>query len=243
MNSSEFDDYIKNVLSQVSFVFEHQNIKRELMSHLLDLQEEYVSQDVQSSEIPKRVIEDMGDPVLIGKELNQIHHPLIAWLWWVSRLMVVATAVYCLFITGSRFIQHQIDNQFVSDHGFDTKLFLQSVAIEKDALVQDLDLDIRIELQDGALLLDRMIKTKEGTVFILYQEIHAFDLFKASDRYFDLRRFAHLEVAKQSYRPEEDGLLMQDAWNILVFKEIPLEYKSMTLNYKQVSEMFEKELR
>ena len=44
MNSNEFDDYIKNVLNQIAFVFEHKNIKRELMSHLADLKDEYAEQ-------------------------------------------------------------------------------------------------------------------------------------------------------------------------------------------------------
>lgn len=146
MNSNEFDDYVKNVLNQIAFVFAHKNIKRELMSHLNDLYDEYVEQGFESSERIRRVLEDMGDPVIIGKELNQIHHPLIGWLWYLSHIAVIVLAVYSLFLVGTETLSHLLNNRFISDKGFNTEQFLQDKRSETNEVRFDLDLNILIAL-------------------------------------------------------------------------------------------------
>lgn len=243
MNSNEFDDYIKNVLSQIGFVFEHKNIKRELMSHLLDLKDEYAEQGLESSDLTQRVIEDMGDPILIGKELNQIHHPIIGWLWWISRIAVVSMFIYCILFVGSKFMTHQLTNRFVSDQDFDiNQLMLGQGNTDRIAQLNQ-DLDLTINMNDGELLIDRLIQTQDGTIILLYQENHSFDLFQLSGRTFDLRSYAQLHVDDEVFVAQRDGLLTFDHWNVLIYENVPSEYSLLELKYKQVSETFEKVLR
>ena len=243
MNSNEFDDYIKSVLSQIAFVFEHKNIKRELMSHLNDLYEEYVEQGLETSELIRRVIEDMGDPVKIGKELNQIHHPLIGWLWHLSRIAVIVLAVYSLFLVGAETLSHLLNNRFISDKSFDIEQFLHDKRSETNEVHFDLDMNILITLEDGKLLLDRLIQLEDGTVFVLYQEKHNLNLFDTKERFFDLRRYSQLHVDDAVFVAQSDGLIAYDHWQVLIFKNVSFEYSHLELKYKQVSETFEKVLR
>ncbi len=243
MNSNEFDDYIKNVLNQVAFVFEHKKIKRELMSHLLDLRDEYAEQGLENLEITQRVIEDMGDPIAIGKELNQIHHPIIGWLWWISRIVVVTMLIYCILFVGSKFVTHQLANRFVSDQDFDINQFMWGLGDSERIALLNQDLALTINLNDGILLIDRLIQTQEGTIILLYQENHSFDIFQLKDRTFNLRTYAQLHVGDEIFVAQSDGLLTYDHWRILIYKNVPLEYSQLELKYKQVSETFEKVLR
>ena len=243
MNSNEFDDYIKNVLNQIVFVFEHKNIKRELMSHLADLKDEYAEQGLESSELTRRVIEDMGDPVVIGKELNQIHHPIIGWLWWISRLFVVVTLVYSIFFVGSKFMTHQLSKRFVSDQDFDINQFMSGLGDSEGIAQFNQDLALTIKLNDGELLIDRLIQTQDGTIILLYQEIHAFDLFHLNERIFDLHQYGQLHIDDEVFNAKSDGLLTYEHWHVLIYENVPLEFTQVELKYKQVSETFEKALR
>ena len=243
MNSNEFDDYIKDVLNHVSFVFEHKSIKRELMSHLIDLQDEYGEQGIEESECIKRVLEDMGDPVEVGKGLNQIHHPIIGWLWMMSRIAVFVLVAYSLFLMSSEILNHLLSNRFVSDNGFNIEQFMQDKVTSTNTRYMDRDLNIEIELNDGVLLIDRFIQSEDGTVFILYQEKHNLILFDLNKRVFDLRQYAQLIFDDQKFNAESDGLFKVNQWNVLIFRKTPLEYSRLELKYKQVSEMFEKVLR
>lgn len=243
MNSNEFDDYIKNVLNQIAFVFEHRRIKRELMSHLLDLKDEYAEQGLENSEITQRVIEDMGDPIAIGKELNQIHHPIIGWLWWISRLVVVSLLVYSILFVGSKFMTHQLSNRFVSDQDFDINQFMIGLGDSEKIAQVDQDLALTINLNDGKLFIDRLIQTQDGTIILLYQETHAFDLFHLNERIFDLHRYAQLKIDDEVFIAQSDGLLTYDHWHVLIYRNVPFESNHLELKYKQVSETFEKVLR
>ena len=243
MSSSDFEIYIKDVLKQISFVPEHKNIRRELVSHFSDLQDEYLAQGVFETEISTRVIEDMGDPILLGKELHQIHHPLIGWLWYFSRVAVVVLAGYSLFLVGSKTYLHFVNNRFISDRGFDIEQFMHGKIDETNKVYRDLDLDIFVDLEDGKLLIDRFIQLEDGTVFILYQENHSLSLLDLNERLFDLRQYGKLIIDQESYVANKDGLLSYDKWHVLIYKQIPLEFEIVSLSYKQVSESFEKVLR
>lgn len=243
MNSNEFDDYIKNVLSQIAFVFEHKNIKRELMSHLMDLKDEYAEQGLESSELSRRVLDDMGDPVVVGKELNQIHHPIIGWLWWISRLVVVSMFIYCILFVGSKFLTHLSSNRFVSDQDFDINQFMSGMGDSNRIAQLNQDLDLTINLNDGVLLIDRLIQTQDGTIILLYQENHGFDIFQSNNRYFDLRKYGEIHIDGEVFVAQSDGLLTYDQWHVLIYENLPLEFRQLELKYKQVSETFEKVLR
>lgn len=243
MNSNEFDDYIKNALNQIAFIFEHKNIKRELMSHLADLKDEYAEQGLESSELTRRVIEDMGDPVVIGKELNQIHHPIIGWLWWISRLFVVVILVYSIFFVGSKFMTHLLSKRFVSDQAFDIHQFMSGLGDSERIAQFNQDLALTIKLNDGEVLIDRLIQTQDGTIILLYQEMHAFDLFHLNERIFDLRQYGQLHIDNEVFNAKSDGLLTYEHWHVLIYENVPLEFSQIELKYKQVSETFEKALR
>ena len=98
-------------------------------------------------------------------------------------------------------------------------------------------------MNDGELLIDRLIQTQDGTIILLYQEMHAFDLFHLNERIFDLHQYGQLHIDDEVFKAKSDGLLTYEHWHVLIYENVPLEFTQVELKYKQVSETFEKALR
>ena len=78
-----------DVVRRIRFRHDRAAVAEELRSHLEEsrdflMQEEGLSQ----AEAERAAIAAMGDPEELGKELNQVHSPLLGWLWLLSRWMV-----------------------------------------------------------------------------------------------------------------------------------------------------------
>lgn len=65
--------FLDDVTDQISCRSVHPSIRRELEEHILDRMEEYESQGIPHEEAERQAVHAMGDPILIGTELNEIH--------------------------------------------------------------------------------------------------------------------------------------------------------------------------
>ena len=88
-----FERYIQEVTSCVQFRFDRRAIRQELLAHMEDLYEDLLSQDIDEEQAAQLTVDYMGDSMEVGKELNEVHHPLWGWIWlvtrWMARLCVV----------------------------------------------------------------------------------------------------------------------------------------------------------
>ena len=82
------EEYIKKLLEQVRFREAHQGIQDELRSHIEDQIEANVSDGMDKDTAEKRAVEDMGDPVATGIELDRVHRPQIAWGVIIAAVLV-----------------------------------------------------------------------------------------------------------------------------------------------------------
>ena len=93
MEREKFDTYIREVTSHVKFPFDRRAIAKELQAHMEDLYEDLLSQDIDEEQAAQLTVDYMGDSEELGKELNEVHHPLWGWIWlvtrWMARLCVV----------------------------------------------------------------------------------------------------------------------------------------------------------
>ena len=94
-----------DVVKRIRFRHDRAAVAEELRSHLEEsrdflMQEEGLSQ----AEAERAAIAAMGDPEELGKELNQVHSPLLGWLWllsrWAVRMLIVFLAAFIITDTG-----------------------------------------------------------------------------------------------------------------------------------------------
>lgn len=89
-DSEEVGRFLDDVCRCVKYKEVHKDIRAELKNHLDELKDGLLQEGSSEQEAEKLAIGQMGDPVVIGGKLNQIHRPRIEWSIVV---MVVALMV------------------------------------------------------------------------------------------------------------------------------------------------------
>ena len=88
----EWIEYTKRMNSHVKFKFDHEAIRDEYLEHMEDMYEFYVGRGMDPDLAKSTVLEDMGDPDELGRVLNQIHNPVLGWIWRLSRWLMLMNA-------------------------------------------------------------------------------------------------------------------------------------------------------
>lgn len=100
MEREKFEIYIREVTSHVKFPFDRRAVAKELREHMEDLYEDLLSQDIEEEQAAQLTVDYMGDSEEVGKELNEVHHPLWGWIWlvtrWIARLCMVVLVLWGL---------------------------------------------------------------------------------------------------------------------------------------------------
>lgn len=87
------DEYINKILMHVKNPFVKEKIKKELLNHLEEKEDYYMSKNFNQTEAQEKAIEAMGDPETIGQELNEVHKPYISYLIIASRVLLIAAII------------------------------------------------------------------------------------------------------------------------------------------------------
>lgn len=69
------ESYIRDVVEQIRCVRARDGIAKELSDHIEDQTAAYVEKGVTHEEAVRRAVQEMGDPVEVGVELDRIHRP------------------------------------------------------------------------------------------------------------------------------------------------------------------------
>lgn len=78
-HSNNKEKFLDQVCELVRVKKMHKQIRKELNDHIEDQRDEYILRGMDKDEALIKSIEDMGDPLLVGKELNEAHKPLVEW--------------------------------------------------------------------------------------------------------------------------------------------------------------------
>ena len=94
------EEYIKMLLEQVRFQKAHKAIGDEIRSHIEDQVQANISEGMDQETAEKKAVEDMGDPVDVGIELDKVHRPKMAWGVVIVALViaVIGTLVQVLVV-------------------------------------------------------------------------------------------------------------------------------------------------
>jgi len=95
----EWDDYIKKMLTHVKFRFDRAGIREEYEEHMEDLYEMLIDSGMDEEQARREVLNQLGDADANGEGLNMAHHPVIGWVWWIARTLMIVVLV---IVVGSR---------------------------------------------------------------------------------------------------------------------------------------------
>ena len=82
------EEFLRTVRKQIHFVFDRDDVENELNQHLSDSIEDLMEEGLAVEEAEYLAVEQMGNPVEVGKLLNQEHNPLLGYLWAASRVLL-----------------------------------------------------------------------------------------------------------------------------------------------------------
>ena len=91
-------EYLEKVLAQVRVKKIRPILGRELEDHLLLQTRDYQTQGMEDGQAQQQAIADMGDPVMLGKQLDGVHRPLWDIPMLVYALLVVALGLVIQFL-------------------------------------------------------------------------------------------------------------------------------------------------
>ncbi len=77
--SEAINDYLKTVCDQIRWKKAHDMISEEMEHHILDQRNAYLETGLTESEATSKAILEMGDPVLVGSQLDHAHRPKTEW--------------------------------------------------------------------------------------------------------------------------------------------------------------------
>lgn len=84
-------EYLRIIEQQIRCKKAYPEIKRELEDHMNDQKQAYLEQGMTQEDAENRAVEEMGDPVLTGEALDQVHRPKTDWSLIV---MVIALSLF-----------------------------------------------------------------------------------------------------------------------------------------------------
>ncbi len=101
-------DFLRLVSKEIHFIFDRKSIEKELNEHLEDSIADLREEGLSKEDAERQAIAQMGEPEEIGKLLNQEHHPILGYVWMISRVMVIAVAILAL-VVGAESLQSAFD--------------------------------------------------------------------------------------------------------------------------------------
>ena len=163
MNKKEF---LESIRKQIHFVFDRDSIELEYIQHIedsiLDLMEDGYSKE----EAERIAIEQMGDPIEIGKQLNEEHHPLLGYLWVTSKIILAFTFL--------------ILGVFIVSNRHDVSEFL--IPRVEDNKIDTIHLDMKVDMPAHIVYLDKIIQVEgyNGEAYTLtYRSFIKYDVSRS----------------------------------------------------------------
>lgn len=97
--------YMDTVCSCIEFKDVRDDIRKEICAHMIDAVEEHEKEGCTREEAIGRAIKQMGDPLDLGRQLNEVHKPRPEWSILFLALVFSLIGVLAIYTMGGRYIQ------------------------------------------------------------------------------------------------------------------------------------------
>lgn len=99
LNNGKWNDYLNTACSQVKFTRAHKRIRKELEAHLEDQKQEYIDNGIDWEEAAKMAMQEMGDPIMVGQQLDEVHRPQMSWAMMGLAVILVMNIILLVKLT------------------------------------------------------------------------------------------------------------------------------------------------
>jgi len=104
-HSSYINDFLRQVKNQIKSKEAKHFVEQELYTHILKRKQFLIHEGYSEEEAEKQVLEQMGNPSTLGKEMHQIHKPKVDWiLIGLFTMVLIIGIVPFYFITFEKFL-------------------------------------------------------------------------------------------------------------------------------------------
>lgn len=156
-------EYLQTVRKQVYYIFDRNAIEEELNQHLEDSTSDFIEQGYSQEDAEKQALQQMGNPITLGKMLNKAHHPLLGYLCMASStILTILLVLSFLRIFSLSF--HMVENTL----DFFDKNNTQIVS-----------LDVDVDVSTHKVHLKEVGYSKHGYYYITYSAITNFNYSRA----------------------------------------------------------------
>lgn len=150
------DKFLEEVLTYIKFPFDRDGIKSELESHILYKIDYYIEHGYDEVKAEELSINDMGEAKEIGIQLNKEHNPVIGWLWKITNVLVVLSAIFSVYFIGFPLIDSLVSGNSIED-------------IPASNIVYKIDVDKKVKLDDTIIHFIHVVYEKNGDMNIFFE--------------------------------------------------------------------------
>ena len=94
-------EFLQSVCKEIRFKSIHKNITKELSDHIEDQKNEYIKQGLAEETAVLKAVEQMGDPIIVGKQIDKANRPKTEWsILSLAAFLVVLGGVVQFFLSG-----------------------------------------------------------------------------------------------------------------------------------------------
>lgn len=193
MTSKAKQHFLKSVLDQVVFVFDHKAIRQELLEHMEDLEEHFEQQDLDKDQADEKILFEMGDPEEIGQALNQVHNPWLGWLWVVSNIILVLLIGTLLAEATNRQLEAMRYTREINNPEVDySQVFSYAEDPAPLSAITRFNIHEPFVFNDKQVILEDIGYHTDGRLVILYQVVRNYDFLDIETPLPNLSRHSRL---------------------------------------------------
>ncbi len=96
------EDYLSELRDQIRDRYAKVYVTEEIRTHIEEQAEAYQKSGLDSKEAYSKAVEDMGDPVIVGADLDKIHRPHMEWRFfgYILFISILSIGLQCLINAG-----------------------------------------------------------------------------------------------------------------------------------------------
>ena len=98
--SAKIQEYLKIVCNQIRWKRAHNVVSKEIENHIHDQRDAFIKEGYNEETATNKAITEMGDPVIVGTELDHSYRPNIEWKTIILTCIILAIGLFIrMFIT------------------------------------------------------------------------------------------------------------------------------------------------
>lgn len=156
MRVPEWEEYLKQILSHVKFKYDHNFIYFELKNHMEDRYDGFIEEGMDEEQAVNAVLGCMGDADKVGEELNQVHSPVLGWVWRILKNVLIVLIIVNILPMFSLVLTSVIS------------IFETYNEKSDSPLVYTIDVDYKEKVYDTTYIIDKILYYEDNTLEIRY---------------------------------------------------------------------------